>query len=100
NFLRVGAPRMEPARRGRIDEIGREPVNRKQLLRLEVDCRREERLRVWMDGRPEHITHSAELDELPRIHDCQTIAHLAHDPEVLGDEDWLRLVHTAELVEV
>ncbi len=52
DFLRVGAPRVEPARRRGIDEIGREPVNRKQLFRFEVDCRREQRLRVRMDGRP------------------------------------------------
>src|SRR2546430_15514414 len=63
NFLGVGAPRMEPTRRRRIDQVGREAVNRKQLLRFEVDGRREQRLGVRMDGGPEYITHAAEFDE-------------------------------------
>src|SRR5947209_2910734 len=76
-----------------------EPVNRKQLFRFEVDCRREQRLRVRMDGRPEYIAHAAEFDELARIHDREAIAHLSHDSEVVGDEEQRHLVHPAEILQ-
>ena len=46
----------------------------------------EKSARVGMLGRDEHALHRPLLDNLAPFHDADTVGDLAHDPEVMGDE--------------
>jgi hypothetical protein len=68
--------------RGRLSVDGRQPIDPPFHPRH----RGHQGFRVRMAGRPEDPLHGAALDESPRVHHGDAVAHPCDDPEVVGDE--------------
>jgi hypothetical protein len=55
-----------------------------------------ERIRVGVEGVPQHLLCPANLDDLPRIDDHHAISHAANETEVVGDEQKAHPILVAE----
>ena len=67
----------------RLDDDGRVRARRR---RIRLRLGREQRARIGMFGRGEHALHLALLDDLAALHDADPVGELAHDAEVVRDE--------------
>ena len=56
-------------------------------LRVGDRHRRHQRARVGHPRMPVELVGARQLDDLPEVHDRDAVAHVAHDREVVGDED-------------
>ena len=82
------AARVEAAARGRRDEVGRHAGDRLEVRAalVEVGHRAQQRARVRMAGRAEHLGDRARLDDARGVHHRDALAGLRDHREVVGDE--------------
>ena len=71
-----------------LEVVGRDHDRRLRARRRRVRLRLggEQRARVRMLGRREHALDRALLDDLAALHDADSVGELAHDAEIVGDE--------------
>src|SRR5262249_27613765 len=95
------AARVEHTARGRIRGRGDLALELDPHPLLAVDGRHggEERLRVWMVRRLEHRARRAELHQSAEVEDGDAVGEVAHNAEVVTDEDVARLVRALEVDE-
>src|SRR5712692_3615612 len=87
-FHHVPAAGMKSTAGGRVGKVrglARDDVQR--LLGAELRYRVQQRPSVGMLGVVEQAAHRLHLHDLARVHHCDLVAHLGHDPQVVGDED-------------
>ena len=70
---------------GKVRGLARDDVQR--LPGAELRDRVQQRSRVGMLGVVEQAAHRLHLHDLAGVHHRNLVAHLGHDPQVVGDED-------------
>src|ERR1700678_547804 len=98
---RIGAAWRERAADDRPGQVGRQAGNRVEPRFPLADPRdrAEERDRIGVARRAEHVGDASRLDEAPRIHHPPPLAGLRDDADVVGDEDDAHAELAAELAE-
>ena len=87
---RLCAPCMKPTSRGRIDRIGgvaREGWNLGPVVWIHRGDRRQQCLRIRVAGICEQRFAVADLDHFAQVHDHHPVRHVAHDVQVVADEN-------------
>src|SRR5713101_9026108 len=86
----VGASRMERAPRGAIVGMrdgALDDGEARAHARLDARHGAEEGARIWMLGLVEDGVHGPLLDDPPKVHDGDLVAHLRHHTQVVRDQD-------------
>src|SRR5713101_1875557 len=96
--LSVRTPRMETTPRWRRDQIWRASFDRVQLLRLQVNDRREEALCVGMKRFVKNVPDRAELDKLSSIENRNPITDLSDNPQIVRDEQERHVIRLLEVL--
>src|SRR6266849_4621770 len=96
--LSVRTPRMETTPRWRRDQIWRASFDRVQLLRLKVNDRREEALRVGMKRFVKNVPDRADLDKLSSIENRDPITDLSDNRQIVCDEQERHAIRLLEIL--